>query len=90
MLLHWVPGLGHELTRLLAAIHASHLHRDAADPGQLPRHRAAAALTRRRLAAGARAAAASGIGDGQRAQCLADAGDPVVVPLDSGVGFEER
>jgi peptidoglycan/xylan/chitin deacetylase (PgdA/CDA1 family) len=26
VLLHWVPGLGHELTRLLAVIHASHLH----------------------------------------------------------------
>jgi hypothetical protein len=23
LLLHWVPGLGHQLTRLLAAIHAS-------------------------------------------------------------------
>ena len=26
VLLHWVPGLGHQLTRLLAAIHARHLH----------------------------------------------------------------
>jgi len=26
VLLHWVPGLGHQLTRLLTAIHASHLH----------------------------------------------------------------
>lgn len=26
VLLHWVPGLGHELTTLLAAIHARHLH----------------------------------------------------------------
>jgi hypothetical protein len=26
VLLHWVPGLGHQLTRLLAAIRARHLH----------------------------------------------------------------
>ena len=26
VLLHWVPGLGHQLTKLLAAIHARHLH----------------------------------------------------------------
>ena len=26
VLLHWVPGLGHQLTRLLTAIQASHLH----------------------------------------------------------------
>jgi peptidoglycan/xylan/chitin deacetylase (PgdA/CDA1 family) len=26
VLLHWVPGLGHQLTLLLAAIHARHLH----------------------------------------------------------------
>ena len=26
VLLHRVPGLGHQLTRLLTAIHASHLH----------------------------------------------------------------
>jgi hypothetical protein len=26
VLLHWVPGLGQQLTKLLAAIHARHLH----------------------------------------------------------------
>jgi peptidoglycan/xylan/chitin deacetylase (PgdA/CDA1 family) len=26
VLLHWVPGLGHQLTKLLAVIHARHLH----------------------------------------------------------------
>jgi len=26
VLLHWVPGLGQQMTKLLAAIHARHLH----------------------------------------------------------------
>ena len=26
VLLHWVPGLGQQLTKLLAVIHAQHLH----------------------------------------------------------------
>lgn len=43
VLLHWVPGLGGRLTRLLAAVHAAHLHPEPLTAGSFaeisPQHR---------------------------------------------------
>ena len=49
VILHWVPGLGHQLTVLLAAIRALHLNPTPLTLGQLLRNRPPAAHPQRRL-----------------------------------------